>query len=155
MNDPAWSNKWRTPLAGLEPPAKTPPKLENATSQVKYAHALVKHDHDGAVYECLACSSKASGMAALEALPCVPLEKQKYLLQERMQEERAKLEKLRTLRLLELEMHRLEQLKKQRDLAQDTAARAPSKQLAPAKGFRLSSPRVSVYTRRHTHTNTV
>ena len=93
----------------MQPALVTPPKVD----QAKHGHALVKRE--GAGFICEACSSMASDMTSLSAIPCTPSSvfKSNGLknINDRLKEEHLRLAKLRKLRLMELEIARLNQLK--------------------------------------------
>ena len=113
--------KEQTTLKGLEPPSCTPP---NPPKALKFAHALVQKEKG--YYACLACSCQAVDMEALEAFECAPSDafKKSSMLQ-RLQEEHLKLEKLRKLRLLEIELFQLNALREQQAIR--TSSFAPKK----------------------------
>jgi len=100
----------------VQPALITPPKVDRA----HHGHALVKRE--GAGFMCEACSSMASDMESLSAIPCNPSSvfqsKGLKTINDRLKEEHLQLVKLRKLRLMELELARLKQLK---ELAKGTS----------------------------------
>lgn len=92
----------------------TPPKDPEPAK--RHAHALV--ETNGATQTCLVCSAVAGDTETLSSIPCtIPAgldPKRVQSLKQRIEDERQRLEKLRQLRLLELEYLKLAELQEQR-----------------------------------------
>ena len=109
----------------MQPALVTPPKVSQK-SEIQYAHVLMKRDGKGFI--CEACCSMAPDLETLSAIPCTPSKvfnsKGVETMTERLREEHLRLEKLRKLRLLELEASRLKQLEQERALMATRSAHA-------------------------------